>query len=112
MYNDKHALLLKEKVHDAQAYVFYMDIRANGKGYEEFVRRTIEKYGAIYLRGRVSRVFQLGDKLIVRGVDTLAGKPVEIVADMVVLAAAMEPQPDAKDLARKLGISTDEYNWF
>jgi heterodisulfide reductase subunit A len=112
MYNAKHALLLKEKNHDAQAYVFYMDIRANGKGYEEFVRRTIEKYGAIYLRGRVSRVFQLGDKLIVRGVDTLAGKPVEIAADMVVLASAMEAQPDAKEMARKLGISVDEYNWF
>ncbi|MHB1458735.1 MAG: 4Fe-4S binding protein [Armatimonadota bacterium] len=112
MYNAKHALLLKEKVHDAQAYVFYMDIRANGKGYEEFVRRTIEKYGAVYLRGRVSRVFQLGDELIVRGADTLSGKPVEIEADMVVLAAAMEAQPDAKDLARKLGISTDEYNWY
>lgn len=112
MYNAKHALLLKEKVHDAQAYVFYMDIRANGKGYEEFTRNAMEKYGAVYLRGRVSRVFQLGDKLIVRGADTLSGKPVEIEADMVVLAAAMEPQPDAKELARKLGISTDEYNWF
>lgn len=112
MYNAKHALLLKEKVHDAQAYVFYMDIRANGKGYEEFVRRAIEKYGAIYLRGRVSKVFEIDGKLIVRGVDTLAGKPVEIEADMVVLATAMEAQPDAKDLARKLGISTDEYNWF
>ncbi len=73
MYNAKHALLLKEKLHDAQTYVFYMDIRANGKGYEEFVRRAIEKYGAIYIRGRVSRIFQHGDKLIVRGVDTLPG---------------------------------------
>jgi len=112
MYTAKHALLLKEKLHDAQAYVFYMDIRANGKGYEEFVRRTIEKYGAVYLRGRVSRIFRVGDKLIVRGADTLAAKSVEIEADMVVLASAMEPQPDAKDLARKLGIATDEYNWF
>ncbi|MBP6964768.1 MAG: CoB--CoM heterodisulfide reductase iron-sulfur subunit A family protein [Armatimonadetes bacterium] len=112
MYNAKHALLLKEKNHDAQAYVFYMDIRANGKGYEEFVRRAIDKYGAIYVRGRVSKVYPLGDKLIVRGTDTLAGRPVEIEADMVVLASAMEAQPDAKDLARRLGISTDEYNWF
>jgi len=112
MYNAKHALLLKEKFHDAQAYVFYTDIRANGKGYEEFVRRAIEKYGAIYIRGRVSRVFEMDGKLIVRGVDTLVGKPVEIEADMVVLASAMEAQPDAKELARKLGISTDEYNWF
>jgi heterodisulfide reductase subunit A len=112
MYNAKHALLLKEKVHDAQAYVFYTDIRANGKGYEEFVRRAIEKYGAIYLRGRVSRIFELDGKLIVRGADTLAGRPVEIEADMVVLASAMEAQPDAKEMARKLSISTDEYNWF
>jgi len=112
MYNAKHALLLREKFHDAQAYVFYTDIRANGKGYEEFVRRAIEKYGAIYIRGRVSRVFEMDGKLIVRGVDTLVGKPIEIEADMVVLASAMEAQPDAKDLARKLGISTDEYNWF
>jgi len=89
-----------------------MDIRANGKGYEEFVRRTIEDYGATYLRGRVSRIFESGDKLIVRGADTLAGQPVEIEADMVVLANAMEAQPDAKEMARKLGVSTDQYNWF
>lgn len=112
MYNAKHALLLKEKLPDATAHVFYMDIRANGKGYEEFVRRTIEEYGANYIRGRVSRIFPEGDKLIVRGVDTLLGRPVEIQADMVVLATAMEAQPDAKELARKLGISTDQYNWF
>ncbi len=112
MYNAKHALLLKEKLPNAKAYVFYMDIRANGKGYEEFVRRTIEEYGAEYIRGRVSRIYQLGDKLVVKGADTLLGKPVEIQADLVVLATAMEPQEDAKELARKIGISTDQYNWY
>ncbi len=112
MYTAKQALLLKEKIHDAQAYVFYMDIRANGKGYEEFVRRAVEQYGTTYLRGRVSRVFPLGDRLIVRGADTLAGRPVEIEADLVVLASAMAPQPDAQELARKLGIAFDEYHWF
>ncbi|MDO8684420.1 MAG: CoB--CoM heterodisulfide reductase iron-sulfur subunit A family protein [Armatimonadota bacterium] len=112
MYNAKQALLLKDKVHDARAYVFYMDIRANGKGYEEFVKRTIEDYGAQYIRGRVSRIFESDGKLIVRGADTLAGVPVEIQADMVVLATAMEPQVDAKDLARKIGVSTDQHNWF
>ncbi|MEN6520721.1 MAG: CoB--CoM heterodisulfide reductase iron-sulfur subunit A family protein [Armatimonadota bacterium] len=112
MYNAKHALLLRDKLHDAKAYVFYMDIRANGKGYEEFVRRTIEDYGATYIRGRVSRIFPEDGKMVVRGADTLLGKPVEVRADMVVLATAMEPQSDAKDLARLLGISTDQYNWF
>ncbi len=112
MYTAKHALLLKEKYPDTQSYVFYMDIRANGKGYEEFVRRTIEEYGANYIRGRVSRIYRHGDKVVVKGADTLLGRPVEIEADMVVLATAMEPQEDAKDLARKLGISTDQHNWF
>jgi heterodisulfide reductase subunit A2 len=112
MYNAKHALLLKDKLHDAKAYVFYMDIRANGKGYEEFVQRTIEDYGAVYIRGRVSRIFPEDGQMVVRGVDTLLGKPVEVRADMVVLATAMEPQEDAKDLSRMLGISTDQYNWF
>ena len=112
MYTAKHALLLKEKMPDAEAYVFYMDIRANGKGYEEFVRRAIEEYGANYIRGRVSRMYQLGDKVVVKGADTLAGKPVEIRADLVVLATAMEPQEDARDMGRVLGISTDQDEWM
>lgn len=112
MYNAKQALLVKDKLHGVEVFVFYMDIRANGKGYEEFVRRTIEEYGANYIRGRVSRIYPEGDKLVVKGVDTLLGKPVEARVDLVVLATAMKPQDDAKELARKLGISTDQYNWF
>ena len=112
MYNAKQALLVKDKLHDIKTYVFYMDIRANGKGYEEFVRRTIEEYGANYIRGRVSKIYPDGGQMVVKGADTLLGKPVEVRADLVVLATAMQPQHDAKDLARKLGISTDQYNWF
>lgn len=112
MYNAKQALLAKDKLHDVDTYVFYMDIRANGKGYEEFVKRTIEEYGANYIRGRVSKIYPDGDQLVVKGADTLLGKPVEVRADLVVLATAMQPQHDAKEMARKLGISTDQYNWF
>ncbi|MHB9035929.1 MAG: 4Fe-4S binding protein [Armatimonadota bacterium] len=112
MYNAKQALLVRDKLHDVQTYVFYMDIRANGKGYEEFVKRTIEDFGANYIRGRVSKIYPDDGQLVVKGVDTLLGRPVEVRADLVVLATAMEPQLDAKDLARKLGISTDQYNWF
>lgn len=89
-----------------------MDIRANGKGYEEFVKRTIEDYGANYIRGRVSKIYPDGDQLVVKGADTLLGKPVEVRVDLVVLATAMQPRHDARDLSRKLGISTDQYNWF
>jgi heterodisulfide reductase subunit A len=112
MYTAKHALLLKEKVPDAKAYIFYMDIRANGKGYEEFVQRVVERYDATYVRGRVSRIYSQNGRLVVQGADTLLGKPVEVHADMVVLATAMQPRADAKDLARRLGLSTDQDDWF
>ena len=112
MYTAKHALLLKEKVPDAKAYIFYMDIRANGKGYEEFVQRVVERYDATYVRGRVSRIYPLDGHLVVMGADTLLGRPVEVHADMVVLATAMQPRADAREMARRLGVSTDQDNWF
>jgi heterodisulfide reductase subunit A len=83
MYTAKHARLYKHKVPDGQPYVFYMDIRAGGKGYEEFVQRATEEEGVLYLRGRVSRVFEEDGKTVVFGVDTLSNKKVEIHADMV-----------------------------
>jgi len=112
MYTAKHAMLYKHKVHDGQAYVFYMDIRAGGKNYDEFVRRAIEEDEAIYCRGRVSKIYQHGDKLIVKGADTLSSTVMDIEADMVVLATAMTAQKGADKLAQILNISYDEYNFF
>jgi heterodisulfide reductase subunit A len=108
MYTAKHAMLYKHKVHGGQAYVFYMDIRAGGKMYEEFVRRAVEEDHVRYVRGRVSRIYERDGKLIVKGVDTLlSARPIEIAADLVVLATAMVAQPDAEALAQKMKISYD-----
>ena len=112
MYTAKHARLYKHKVHDGQAYIFYMDIRSTGKGYEEFIQQSMEEEGILYLRGRVSRIFRDGDKVMVWGADTLTGKKVEIAADMVVLATAIIPQNDAKVLAGRLGIPADDYGFL
>ncbi len=112
MYTAKHAMLYKHKVHDGQAHVFYMDIRAGGKNYEEFVRRAIEQDGARYYRGRVSRIYEENGKLVVRGADTLAGAPVTIEADLVVLAAAVVPATGVRDLARKLNVGYDQYGFL
>jgi heterodisulfide reductase subunit A len=57
MYSAKHAMLYQHKVHHGKSYVFYMDIRAGGKMYEEFVRRAIEQDRVNYIRGRVSRIY-------------------------------------------------------
>ncbi len=107
MYNAKHAMLYKHKVHDGRAVAFYMDIRANGKGYDEFSRRAIEEDHAEYVRGRVSRIFRDGDKLKVWGFDTLNDEQVVIDADMVVLATAIRPNDGVKELAQKLSCSVD-----
>lgn len=113
MYTAKHAMLYRHKVHHGKPYVFYMDIRAGGKMYEEFVRRAIEEDGVQYVRGRVSRIFERGGKLVVKGADTLLGaRPMEIEADMVVLATAGVAQAGAEELAQKLHISYDGHQFY
>jgi heterodisulfide reductase subunit A len=113
MYTAKHAMLYKHKVHDGDATVFYMDIRAAGKGYDEFVRRAIEEDEVHYVRGRVSRVFERNGKLVVKGADTLLGaQQVEIEADLVVLASAGIASPGAEELAQRLHVSYDGHQCF
>jgi len=112
MYNAKHTMLYKHKVHDGESHVFYMDIRSGGKNYDEFVRRAIEQDGAHYHRGRVSKITEENGKLIVRGVDTLVGEPLTVEADLVVLASAMSPAAGAPELAQKLNVSYDEFGFL
>lgn len=112
MYTAKHTMLYKHKVHEGQAHVFYMDIRSGGKNYDEFVRRAIEQDGAKYYRGRVSKITEKDGKLIVRGADTLAGVPVTIEADLVVLAPAMRPADGVAELAQKFNVGYDEFGFL
>ncbi|RME32510.1 MAG: CoB--CoM heterodisulfide reductase iron-sulfur subunit A family protein, partial [Thermoflexia bacterium] len=91
MYSAKQAILYRHRVHDGQAYVFYIDIRSPGKGYDEFIQRAMEKENVVYLRGKVSRVFTENGQVVVLGADTLSGQQVRIVADLVVVAPAMVP---------------------
>jgi heterodisulfide reductase subunit A len=112
MYTAKQAILYKHSVPGSQAYVFYIDVRAGGKGYEEFVNRAQEEDGVVYLRGKVSKLFREGDKVIVKGVDTLSGRTVEVAADMVVLATAVVPRLDSRDMAQMLGLDVDKDGFF
>jgi len=113
MYTAKHAMLYQHKVHGGKATIFYMDIRAAGKNYDEFVRRAVEEDGVKYVRGRVSRVYEDNGQLVVKGVDTLLGaEQVEIRADMVVLATAVQAQDGAEELAQTLHVSYDPYKFF
>jgi heterodisulfide reductase subunit A len=66
----------------------------------------------VYLRGKVSRVFRQGDKVMVWGADTLSDRQVQIVADMVVVAPALRPHAGTQRLAEMLGLPTDEHGWL
>jgi heterodisulfide reductase subunit A2 len=112
MYTAKQAILYKHSVHDGQAYVFYIDVRSGGKGYEEFLNRAQEEDGVVYLRGKVSKLFQDGDKIMVRGADTLSGRTVEIEADLVVLATAMIAKNSSAEVASLLGLQIDSQGFF
>ncbi|MCP4537230.1 MAG: CoB--CoM heterodisulfide reductase iron-sulfur subunit A family protein [Chloroflexi bacterium] len=112
MYTAKHAILYKHRVHEGQVYVFYMDVRAGGKGYEEFVTRAMEEERTIYIRGRVSKVFPQNGKLMVWGADTLTNQKIEIAADMVVVAAAIVSHGKSRRVADMLGIDVDESGFY
>jgi heterodisulfide reductase subunit A len=112
MVTAKQAILYRHRVHDGQVYVFYIDIRAAGKRYDEFTQRAMEDENVVYLRGKVSRIFRQGGKVIVWGADTLSGQQVRIAADLVVLALAMLPRPATHRLARMLGLPVDAYGWL
>ncbi|MCS7258452.1 MAG: CoB--CoM heterodisulfide reductase iron-sulfur subunit A family protein [candidate division WOR-3 bacterium] len=110
MYTAKQAILYKHRVHDGEAIVFYIDVRTGGKGFEEFYKRATDE-GVLYIRGKVSKIFEQGKKVIVWGVDTLTGKKVEVEADLVVLATAMRPAV-SKEWAQIIKVAQDEYGWF
>ncbi|MDY6875963.1 MAG: CoB--CoM heterodisulfide reductase iron-sulfur subunit A family protein [Chloroflexota bacterium] len=112
MYIAKQSILYRHRVHDGQAYIFYIDIRAAGKRYDEFTQRAMEDEHVIYLRGKVSRIFRKNDKVIVWGADTLSGQQIQIAADLVVLAPALLPRSTTHRLAEILGLPVDEHGWL
>lgn len=110
MYSAKHAHQILEKIPGSNVYIFYMDVRTAGKGYEEFYNRTRED-GAQYIRGRVAKIYKEGGKLVCMGEDTLLGRPVTVRADMVILETAMVPSEGIEEVVSKLGISMDGDHW-
>ena len=111
MYTAKQAHLVREKMPEASITVFYMDVRAFGKGFEEFYDR-VRMEGARYRRGNPSEIYMKGNKLIVRAEDTLLSEPLEVEADLVVLAVGIIPRADAHELADLLGISLSPDGFF
>ncbi len=112
MYTAKHAMLTRDKYPDTDVYVFYIDVRTPGKNFDEFYRRAVEEYGVHYIKGMVGKVVPEGNKLKVQASDLLSNKQLHIDADLVVLAAAIEPDKSARPLATMLTASMDTNDFF
>jgi len=112
MYSLKFAHLVKEKLPDARCYEFYIDLRAFGKGYEEFAER-IKAEGTFMVRGRTAMISETDGQMFVKGEDIVGNAVVEIPVDMVLLAVGLRPAEGAEDLAGMLGITLEpDYHWF
>ena len=112
MYTAKHSMLIRDKYPDTDVYVFYIDVRTPGKNFDEFYRRAVEEYGVHYIKGMVGKVVPEGGKLKVQASDLLDNKQLHIDADLVVLAAAIEPDKSARPLATMLTASMDTNDFF
>lgn len=92
--------------------MFYIDVRTPGKNFDEFYRRAVEEYDVHYIKGMVGKVVPENGKLKVQASDLLDNRQLHIDADMVVLAAAIEPDKSARPLATMLTASMDTNDFF
>ena len=112
MYTAKHAMLIRDKYPDVQVNVFYIDVRTPGKNFDEFYRRAVEEYGVNYIKGQVGRVAEVDGHLRVQAVDLIDNRRIMLDTDLVVLAAAIEPDPSVRKLATMLTASIDTNNFL
>jgi heterodisulfide reductase subunit A len=97
MLTAKQAFLIKDRYPDAKVTVSYIDIRAFGKGHEEFYEQ-VQKKGILYRKGIPSEIYQKAGKLMIKAEDELLGEPYEEEADWVVLATGLTQRKDADRL--------------
>jgi heterodisulfide reductase subunit A len=109
----KQAMELKEKLPAAKVFCFYMDMRMGGAHYEELYMEAQEKYAVSFIRGKVSEIGEdHNGKLVVKVEDTLAGRPLRIELDMLVMMAGMEMSEGGKQVARAMKLKTGDNRFF
>jgi len=113
MYATKQARQYKEKHPEADIYIFYMDIRAFGKGYEEFYESAQREYGINYIRGRIAEVYEGKENcIVIRAEDTILRKLIEIEVDMLVLSCGLEARADSDKISSLLSVQRSADGFF
>jgi heterodisulfide reductase subunit A len=109
----KQAIEIRELIPDSKVFCFYMDMRMGGALYEEMYREAQEKYGISFIRGKVSEASEtMENSLLIKVEDTLAGRPLKMKLDMLVLMAGMEMSEGGKKIAGIGGLNTGENKFF
>jgi heterodisulfide reductase subunit A len=111
MYSLKFAHLVREKLPDAECFEYYIDMRAFGKGYEEFHERIHEE-GVHLVRGRSMGITEQDGQLYLNGEDTLAEQLLKQPVDMLILSAGLQPSHGTAELGSLLAINRDGDGWF
>ncbi|MDY6965408.1 MAG: CoB--CoM heterodisulfide reductase iron-sulfur subunit A family protein [Halobacteriota archaeon] len=112
VYATKEAIIVKEHEPDVEIYIFYIDIRAFGKGFEEFVVRAEEEYGINYIKSSVSEITEKEGRLTVRFEDTKESGIEEMDLDIVVLSNGLVPSKSTEKLADICGVELNDYGYF
>ena len=113
MHSAKEAMLAWEHDHDVRSHIFYMDLRASGKGFQKFLARGEQDYNISYVRGRVAKITQDQDESpVVWYEETKTSRKEGMKTDLVVLATSLVPRHDVEPLAKILGVDLDEYKFF
>jgi len=107
-YAIKQSVILRKTFPYMQVYVYYIDIRAAGRGFEEFYVRSMEDYGVKYIHGKVSDIQKGTNGIMVRAEDVTLGEIIENEFDMVVLCTAMMPSKGTAELAKLMKVPLGE----
>jgi heterodisulfide reductase subunit A2 len=109
----KQAIEIRELLPESKIFCFYMDMRMGGAHYEELYREAQEEWGVSFIRGKVSEAGEsIDNKLVIKVEDTLAGRPLKMELDMLVLMAGMEMSEGGKKVAGMCGLNTGENRFF
>ena len=113
MHSIKEAIIAKEHNPETESYIFGMDIRAVGKGFEEYKLRGGRDSDITYIRGRVAEITEAEDhQPVVWYEDTRERKVKNLPVDLVILATACEPSKGTKEVAGILGVELNEYGFI
>jgi heterodisulfide reductase subunit A len=111
MYAMKNAMLIREKYPDTEVTILYMDVRAYGKGYEEYFERA-KRLGVRFLRGIPAEIIANSGNMEIRIENTETGKMEEIRPALVVLSVGVSPAQDSATIAARCGIPVEKTGFF